>query len=292
MDSNTFVNALFLCLVNVAFMVAGIILNAVVIISLRRSSQLRKRLCYFMILVLSYFDMAVVAIIHPLLILSTILWSMEIYHVEIEYTRINTNIILGGFSMFALLTLTIERFLALTYPFFHQTAVTKRRLVLLQAFLMITVVSLQSLSYFHEKTAGMLIILFVLFLLFLFICLNYKMFIIAKSKRENESVAPTRAATSSHPERKRRILIFKHFSTCSLAVACFFICSLPQIIQSATRLTSNKTFYDRQVLIFGIWAGTFFSMNSTFNCLIFFWRNSVLRREGMKVVKCFQSERV
>ena len=291
MAPNTFVNALFPCLVNVAFMVAGIILNAVVIISLWRSSQLRKKLCYFMILVLSCFDMAAVAIIHPLLILSTILWSMEIYHVEIEYTRMYTNIILGGFSMFALLMLTIERFLALTYPFFHQTAVTKRRLVLFQAFLMITTVSFQPVPYFHKKTGYMLLILFVSFLLFLFICLNYKMFIIAKSKRENESVAPTRAATFSHPERKRRILIFKHFSTCSLAVACFFICSLPRIIYSASRLTSNKLFYDRQLLIFSIWSGTFFSMNSTFNCLIFFWRNSILRREGMKVVKCFQSER-
>ena len=224
MAPNTFANALFPCLVNVAFMVAGIILNAVVIISLWRSSQLRKKLCYFMILVLSCFDMAAVAITHPVQILSTILWFMEIYHVEIEYTRIYTKIILGGFSMFALLTLTIERFLALTYPFFHQTAVTKRRLVLFQAFLMITTVSLQPLLYFYEKTANMLIILFVSFLLFLFICLNYKMFIIAKSKRENERVASTRA-TSRHPERKRRILIFKHFSTCSLAVACFFICS-------------------------------------------------------------------
>ena len=218
---------------------------------------------------------------------------MEIYHVEIEYTRIYTKIILGGFSMFALLTLTIERFLALTYPFFLQTAVTKRRLVLFQAFLMITTVSLQPLLYFYEKTANMLINLFASFLLFLFICLNYKMFIIAKSKRENERVAPTRAATSSHPERKRRILICKHFSTCSLAVACFFICSLPKMIYSASRLTLNKPFYDRsrQVLIFAIWTGTFFSMNSTFNCLIFFRINSILRREGMKVVKCFQSER-
>ena len=225
MDPNTFVNALFLCLVNVAFVVAGIIQNAVVIISLWRSSQLRKRLCYFMILVLSCFDMAAVAIMHPVQILSTILWSMEIYHVEIEYTRMYTNTILGGFSMFSLLTLTIERFLALTYPFFHQTAVTKRRLVLSQAFLMMTTVSLQPVWYVHKKTCYLLIILFVSFLLFLFICLNYKMFIIAKSKRENERVAPTRAATSSHPERKRRILFFKHFSTCSLGVACFFICS-------------------------------------------------------------------
>ena len=56
-------------------MVAGIFLNSVVIISLWRSSQLRKKLCYFMILVLSCFDLAVVTITHPLLIVSTIYFS-------------------------------------------------------------------------------------------------------------------------------------------------------------------------------------------------------------------------
>ena len=55
--------------------------------------------------------------------------------------------------MFALLTLTIERFLALTYPFFHPTAVTKRRLVLFQVFLMITTVSLPPLTYFYAENS-------------------------------------------------------------------------------------------------------------------------------------------
>jgi hypothetical protein len=27
------------------------------------------------------------------------------------------------------------------------------------------------------------------------------------------------------------------------------------------------------------------SMNATFNCLIFYWRNKTLRKEGMKVIK-------
>jgi hypothetical protein len=26
-------------------------------------------------------------------------------------------------------------------------------------------------------------------------------------------------------------------------------------------------------------------MNSTFNCLIFFWKNKILRTEGMKLIK-------
>ena len=64
MDLGTLINTALLCLFNVAFMVAGIFLNSVVLVSLWRSSQLRKKLCYFMILVLSCFDLAVVAIMH------------------------------------------------------------------------------------------------------------------------------------------------------------------------------------------------------------------------------------
>jgi hypothetical protein len=268
-------------------MVAGILLNAVVIISLRRASQLQKKLCYFMILVLSCFDLVVVAIAHPLLILSTILWSMEIYHGEIEVTRVYTTTLLGGFSMFALLTLTIERFLALTYPFFHQTAVTKKGLLFFQAFLVTTTVSVSQLVHLYEKTVDVLTAVFILFFLFVFVCLNYKMFIIAKSKRNDERVFPTGTATSRNQERKRRKLNFKNISTCSLAVGCFFVCSFPRIIYSAARFTSNMPFYNRQILLFNIWSVTSLFMNSTFNCLIFFWRNSILRREGMKIAKRF-----
>jgi hypothetical protein len=239
-----------------------------------------------MILVLSCFDLVVVAIAHPLLILSTILWSMEIYHGEIEVTRVYTTTLLGGFSMFALLTLTIERFLALTYPFFHQTAVTKKGLLFFQAFLMATTVSASQLAHLYEK-AVVLEAVFILFLLFVFVCLNYKMFIIAKSKRNDERVFPTGTATSRNQERKRRKLNFKNISTCSLAVGCFFVCSFPRIIYSAARFTSNMPFYNRQILLFNIWSVTSLFMNSTFNCLISFWRNSILRREGTKIAKRF-----
>ena len=289
MDPDTFTNALFLCLLNVSLMVAGIFLNSVVIISICRSSQHRKKLFYSTILFLSCFDLAEVIINHPALILSTILWSLQIYYEKIMYTFAYTGILFGGFSMFALLTLTIERFLALTYPFFHQTAVTKRRLVFFQTFWMITLVALS--PFYVQKIGYMLINVFILSLLFLLICLNYKMFIIAKSKRKEGRVGQTSATTSSHQQRKRRKLNFKNISTCSLAVACFSVSSFPKIIYCAWRFTSKSPFYDRQVMSFALWSCTFLAMNSTFNCLIFFWRNSILRREGMKVVKCFRFAR-
>ena len=291
--ANTFINALFLCLLNVSLMVAGIFLNSVVIISLWRSSQHRKKLCYFTILFLSCFDLAEVTITHSALILSTILWFMHIYYEEMKYTFVYTGILFGGFSMFALLTLTIERFLALTYPFFHQTAVTKRRLIVFQTFGMIILVALSPFNviFYGHKLSYMLITVFILSLLFLLIYLNYKMFIIAKSKHKEGRIGPTSTATSSHQQRKRRKLNFKNISTCSLAVACFSVSSFPKIIFCVWRFTSKSPFYDRQVMLFTLWSCTFLAMNSTFNCLIFFWKNSILRREGMKVVKCFRFSR-
>ncbi len=40
---------------------------------------------------------------------------------------------------------------------------------------------------------------------------------------------------------------------------------------------------NRRVAKFG--AGTVANANSTLNCLIFFWKNDVLRNEGLKVLK-------
>ena len=146
------INAILLCVSNTSFMVGGIILNYAVIVSLLRAPQLRKKLCYFMIFVLSFSDLAAVGITHPVLISSSVLWYMQMYHIKIELTRGYAAVLLGCFSMFALLTLNIERYLATTRPFFHQTFVTKGKLTLFLAFQIITMGALTTLYSFYLKT--------------------------------------------------------------------------------------------------------------------------------------------
>ena len=277
-------------------MVAGIILNSLVIISLWKSSQLRKKLCYFMILVLSCCDLAVVTIAQPLLILSTILWSMQIYHGNILATRLYTFILLESFSMLALLTLNIERFLALKFPFFHQTAVTKKKLTLLWTVQIITAVALLLLYLLlpeNKVYALIMITVFLLSSLFVLAFLNYKILLIVKSKREDElRVAPAGSATPDHQERqKKQKRNLKNISTCSFVIGCFFVCSFPKIIFTIYSSLLKSPVKGRQDILFHIWVSTFVCMNSTFNCLIFFWRNSILRREGMKIVKCLRTDR-
>ena len=292
MDLSSIINMTFLCILNATFMVGGIILNFVVIFSLWRSSLLRKKLCYFTILVLSCFDLAVVAVTHPVLILSTILWSIESYYEEIRITRIHASIMLGGCSMFALLTLNIERYLALTCPFFHQSVVTKTKLALFLVLLIIIEITLSPLYYLKGKIqANILITAFLIFILFLFIYINYKVYVVVKSKHTDQMGASSETSALSYQERKKRKINFKTTSACFLAVGCFFICSTPQLMYSIWGLTSSTSRNGGKAILLNIWSSTFVSMNSTFNCVIFFWRNSILRREGTKILKRLRSAR-
>ena len=290
MDEGDILGVLFLCIINITFMVVGIYLNLVVIVSLWKSSQLGRKLCYFMILVLSCFDLAVVVVTHPSLIVSTIYFSLEEINATRENARKFISFILYGLSMIALFTLNVERFLAITCPFFYQASVTKARLVCFEAFLMAILVVLSPLYFVRKSVPNIVAAIFVPLFLLLFVYSNYKLFVIAKSKRRKERIASLTAETSTVDKNvKQRILNLKNISTCSLAVGCFFLCCSPQIAYSALRLASDVSLYDKQVFLFNLWSSTFTSMNSTFNCLIFFWRNSILRREGLKIVNVLRA---
>ena len=266
----TFMMAMLLCSVNSVFMIAGIFLHSVVIISLMRSLQLRKNLGYFMILVLSCFDLAVVTISHPMLLLLIISWSVETHHEdknEFDTWAYKVEYDLSGFSTSALLTMSFERYLALKYPFFHHTTVTRRRLLLFLAFLIIILLGVSSLIHFYSKTfSNAFTIVFILLFLFLFIYLNYNMLNIAKSKSKVESSLKTQR----DEESKRRKLNFKNISTCSIAISCFFICALPHIIYSILRSSGTLSSEQDMKIMFKFCALTFIDINSTLNCLIFF----------------------
>ena len=271
-------------------MVLGIFLNSVVLISLRRSSQLRKKLCYFMIQVLSFSDLLAATLTHPIFILSTIMWSMDSHSKEVDIMWKYAAFLFLGFSLLALFTLSVERFTALKYPFFHQTAVTKRRLVFFLLFFVALLVAVAPLLYFEQRAFCLaryvLMSIFILLLLFVIVYMNYKMFLIAKSKNENQTTTTTSTMKSTNKEkRKKTKKHVKNISTCCLAVLCFGICSFPKFVYCAWRSTSQKPSDNREVLLFSLWASTIMAMNSTFNSLIFFWKNSILRREGMKLIK-------
>ena len=108
--------------------------------------------------------------------------------------------------------------------------------------------------------------------------INYKLFTVARKSRKNYGITP---------EMKKS---FKKISSCLLVVACLSLMSIPSFVYIVLRQNSKETRYtldDAQIA--GLWAGTANSMNSTFNCLIFYWKNKTLRVEGMKVIKSMKT---
>ena len=279
MESYYVINLIFIFAVNVFFFFSGICLNSLVILSFWRSVQLRKKLCYFMIMILSCCDWLTVLTNTPLLILISISWLTGKLDVNPRWPHISlgaTGIFLV-FSLFALLVMNFDRYLATTYPIFHRTSLTKGRLLTLLAILIIVEITLKVMSLNDFVISYQLhSVIFSILLIPAMLFINYKLFLVVRKSRKNKRVSPDMKKTFS----------LKNISSCLLAVACGVVVSIPWCVFIGLRINSPETTHTLDnANIAGIWAITISSMNCTFNCSIFYWKNKVLRTEGLKVLK-------
>ena len=278
MEFNHFINLIFILVVNVLFFFSGICLNSVVILSFWRSVQLRKKSCYFMIMLLSCCDLLAVLTNHPLLALIVMIWFTGKLHVYPSWVNISlyfSNIFLG-FSLLVLLVMNFDRYLATYYAIFHRTSVTKGKLLTLLAILISVELTLGLMTvnnFVISQQVSLLIFFILVFPPMLFI--NCKLFTVTRKRRRNSGISPEMKKTFS----------LKNISSCLLAVACFVVLSIPTFVYIGLRTISKDPSTLDTAHIVGLWAKTITLMNSTFNCLIFYWKNKILRTEGMKVIK-------
>jgi hypothetical protein len=189
----------------------------------------------------------------------------------------STNIFLG-FSLFALLVMSFDRYLATSYPIFHRTSVTKGRLLTLLATLIIVEITLNVIAVNDFVISGQvhgLIISILVIPAMLFI--NYKLFLVVRKSRKNKRISPEMKKTFS----------LKNISSCLLVVTCVVVLSIPGCVYIGLRINSpleTTNTLDNANLAAG-WAKTISITNCTFNCLIFYWKDKVLRTEGLKVLK-------
>ena len=281
MESYYFINLIFLFAVNVVFFFSGICLNCLVILSFWRSVHLRKKLCYFMIMVLSCFDLLAVLTNNPLMALISMSWLTGKVdgNARWPYISLSSTKMFLGFSLFALLVMNFDRYLATSYAIFHRTSITKGRLLTLLAILIIFEITLKVMTvndFVVSHQVHVLIICILLIPAMLFI--NYKLFLVVRKSRKNKKL----------PEMKKTFSL-KNISSCLLVVACVVVLSIPWWVYVGLRINSpeTKNTLDNANLA-GMWAVTISLMNCTFNCLIFYWKNKVLRTEGLKLLKCLK----
>ena len=177
------------------------------------------------------------------------------------------------FSLFALLVMSIERYLGAYYPIFHRTSVTRRRILTVFAILLIPAVVMYIISA-NSLVIPRPVFLIIFLALFVppFMFVNFKLLTIARKGHRERQVSPETRAKKN----------FQNISTALWLVACLMLLSVPSGFYIAFNLAEKDTNTER---LSTIWALTCITISCT---LIFFWKNKVLRAEGIKILKTFK----
>jgi hypothetical protein len=231
-----------------------------------------------MIMILSCCDIFLILVNHPLTSVIAFFWltgKANDYPSWVDtFSNLSTSFL--TFSLFALLVMNFDRYLATSYPFFHHTSVTKGKLLTLFGILIVVQVVLKSLSLNDFISHGLHIVVYLIIVAPPMVFINYKLFVIARKSRRRSGISP----------KIKKSFSFKNISSCLLAVACFLVLQIPLIIYTGLALDSKNTpMLPDKVKLALLWSKTSVTMNSTFNCLIFYWKNKILRTEGMKLLK-------
>ena len=123
-----FINHMLAIVFNGILIIPTIILNAVAIITIWKSSQLSRKPCYFIILVQSVIDLAVGVVSIPLFIfyLKSGLRG-DANHCSIVFLAFRLTLLPVGLSTITLIALTLERYIAIVHPYSYSTKVTKKK---------------------------------------------------------------------------------------------------------------------------------------------------------------------
>lgn len=195
--------------------------------------------------------------------------------------------VFAGLSATNLLTLNIERYLSIVHPVFNRNRITKRRCVAVLTVL----ASFYLLSILLRILWPNILVVWtvVSFTICLVTCFLYaSIFYTARrvlTPRERNPTEGKEQQTKPIEERKNTATFLRDLKLvkmCLLVVFCCFVCYLPAsvglLIRMAGITSSDKLNHAR------LWSSTLLSMNSTLNCLIFFWSEREFRKEWKKAI--------
>lgn len=254
-----------------------------------------------MIMVLSTIDLLVSIIVHPLHVLNSVAEITKNARCSYKMIYQTSAVIISGMSFLTFFVMNCERFLSIVHPFFHLNYVTKRKCLLVSSVTWIVclttgVAPLLGLDIQNFITALVLILLFGTFYVYVCIYIEARK---RRASRERSANTRTNEFDTSHCENSgaratetihsRKTVSFLH----DIQLAkMYLIVMLSSLFLNLPNAIVLSVFTDRvkildSVVQVKIWTVTLVAMNSTMNCIIFFWANSQLSKKGWKLCKAF-----
>lgn len=286
-SSSYFINSVAACVINAIFVIAGSILNSLVISIFWKSAKIRKKIPYFMIMVLSSNDLAVVTIAQSLFLFQSVTEILEAPKCLYKALYQVATVTLAGTSAMTLSVMNIERSLSILRPVFHYVTITKGKCLLILISSWFIVVAVISLRFFWSTLAHVLIAINVAYICFTSLFTYLSIFYVARNSLLSVSRVNNPNNRETPATNLRSFLReLKTAKTSVLIVSLCLVCYLPTIIIFGimNRWSANDKTLGTLAQA-NMWSDTLGFMNSTLNCVIFFWSNRELKKQGLKIMK-------
>ena len=271
-------NRIVILVINFVLLFPTILLNGVSVITIKKSSYLNSKVCYFVILLQSVVDLGVGLISLPLFVYGLMTPFQKIRNCTLVFLAFRTSFLPLGLSMATLSAMTMERYIGVLHPFQYQTKVTKKRILIYVCGNGLFLFSL--LAYSLRDTKPLVIYvsgsIFVLFVFTGFVYTRIYLVIQKLIRVEKQQVC-----VDGGNQVKRQIIREScRGRSCFLVVICFLCFLLPLAL--TPHFFTSGTFDSRVYLN---WAFTSTILNSSVNSVIFFWTKTLLRKEALKKIR-------
>ena len=251
-------------------------LNAISIVTIRKSSQLKSKVCYFPILLQSIVDLGVGVLGVPLFIYylsSPFVPSVNCFLIILAVRII---LVISGLPIITLSAVTLERYIGVLHPYYYKTNVTKKRILIYvcaSSLIYCSVVPYRSLI---RIVLTAMVLVFLIFTAFVYtkIYLVIRKLVRSKIRPAGETEESRNAANRQTIRESRRA------KSCFLVVITFALLLIPATLTPAFYTQGTIDF-----IVYANWSFTLLFLNSSINSVIFFWTNTLLRNEAFKTLK-------
>ena len=268
-------------LINCILLLSTIMLNGISIITIRKSSQLKNKVCYFVILIQSVVDLSVGVVGIPPFIYYLIFPFLDTIDCSFMILVIRGTQLTIGLSIVTLSATTMERYIGVLHPYSYTTKVTKKRLLIYVCGSSLAVFGVVAYSMFYRQITRIAFtaMIFVFFAFTGFVYTRIYL-VVRKLKSSEKERRPAGEGGNQNSLSKKVIREIRHARSCFLIVVCFALILIPLTL-SPVFLTVGSAEY---AVIFD-WLHTLVISNSTINSVLYFWSKVLLRKEALKILK-------
>ena len=258
-----------------------ILLNGISIITIRKSFQLKNKVCYFVILIQSVVDLGVGVVGIPLFLCYLIFPFLDSKDCSFIILVIRAMQLIIGLSVVTLSAMTMERYVGVLHPYSYKTEVTKKRILVYVCAFGLFIFCVASYSLRDRKIIGY-VYRGMAFVFFVFTGFAYTRIYLVLRKLQSSDFK-TRPAFENKKEysiRKKIIRESRHVRGCFLVVVCFALFVIPSTVLPALFKKGTPEY----LMLFD-WSHVLLILNSTTNSVVYFWSKTMLRKEALKILK-------